>query len=575
MEPDQLFLATLNGRVDDVVVLLENGDEVDRPLYYGSGAIEGKVVTALMVAAQEGHADVVKVLLERKANVDLSRSDDATPLFIASMQGHPEVVELLIAANATLHLDDEAGISPLIIACNNGHEQVVRALLAANAPVEQDDPNGRTPLYYACQAGRAEFVRILLAADASVDQAAASTTPLWVASTQGHAEVVSLLLAASANVNLADGRGVKPLHPACAQGHIEVATMLLDANAEVDTVDRNGFTPLIAASQAGRTEVVAKLLAANAKVNHADREGLTPLIVASQKGRTEVVVKLIAANAEVDHAECNGETPLWLACEFGHAEVVRELLTAGASVNHANKKSVTPLWIASKKGHLEIVQRLSSYGASRTFVYHGMELTAEGVASDNGQIRIKAWLAMTFHWTTSLHHAASCQCQAFVTPAHARGLLRGGADVYAAARSGGPTPHSLAKATETVGGAEEGTPSFLILEAAKPWSRKTHDLFPAPARARAVELMLIGELLSRESRFEAYGPQAVVDAWMTFVVPQAVSRNHVQVLGLKGRADLNGHKGTIGEFNEAKGRYPVTLETGESVLIKTMNLVTI
>ena len=83
------------------------------------------------------------------------------------------------------------------------------------------------------------------------------------------------------------------------------------------------------------------------------------------------------------------------------------------------------------------------------------------------------------------------------------------------------------------------------------------------------------QLLSREERFAAYGPQAVVDAWMTFVVPQAVSRNRVQVVGIKGRPELNGQTGTIGTFNEAKGRFPVHLEGGESVLIKMMNLVAI
>ena len=87
--------------------------------------------------------------------------------------------------------------------------------------------------------------------------------------------------------------------------------------------------------------------------------------------------------------------------------------------------------------------------------------------------------------------------------------------------------------------------------------------------------MLVGELLSREERFAAYGPQAVVDAWMTFVVPQAVSREQVQVVGLKGRPELNGQPGVIGDFDEAKGRYPVSLGNGESVLIKMMNLVAI
>ena len=49
----------------------------------------------------------------------------------------------------------------------------------------------------------------------------------------------------------------------------------------------------------------------------------------------------------------------------------------------------------------------------------------------------------------------------------------------------------------------------------------------------------------------------------------------VQVVGIKGRPELNGQDGTIGEFYGAKGRFPVSLEGGESVLIKMMNLVAI
>ena len=81
--------------------------------------------------------------------------------------------------------------------------------------------------------------------------------------------------------------------------------------------------------------------------------------------------------------------------------------------------------------------------------------------------------------------------------------------------------------------------------------------------------MLIGELLSREERFAAYGPQAVVDAWMGFVVPKALSRHRVQVVGLKGRPELNGHYGKIGEFYEAKGRYPVRFD-GERTSVREL-----
>ena len=126
-----------------------------------------------------------------------------------------------------------------------------------------------------------------------------------------------------------------------------------------------------------------------------------------------------------------------------------------------------------------------------------------------------------------------------------------------------------------MGGATEGTTAHLILESMKFWSPKTHQLHPAPARERAVELMLIGELLSREARFEAYGPRAVVDAWMTFVVPKAVCRSLVMIVGIKARPELNGNVGTIDKFDEAKGRFPVHLTSGEAVLIKTVNLISV
>ena len=42
--------------------------------------------------------------------------------------------------------------------------------------------------------------------------------------------------------------------------------------------------------------------------------------------------------------------------------------------------------------------------------------------------------------------------------------------------------------------------------------------------------------------------------------------------GLTGRADLNGRKGSITAFDAAKGRYAVTFETGEAVLLKPQNL---
>ena len=54
------------------------------------------------------------------------------------------------------------------------------------------------------------------------------------------------------------------------------------------------------------------------------------------------------------------------------------------------------------------------------------------------------------------------------------------------------------------------------------WSRKTHKYFPAPARARAAELMRVGQWLKRlPSDFPI-----PFELWETFVVPQAVGRDY-------------------------------------------------
>ena len=63
--------------------------------------------------------------------------------------------------------------------------------------------------------------------------------------------------------------------------------------------------------------------------------------------------------------------------------------------------------------------------------------------------------------------------------------------------------------------------AFLVLEAAKPWSRKTHKYFPAP-RARAVELLRVGQWFKRlPNDFSIQ-----FEVWETFVMPHMVTRDY-------------------------------------------------
>ena len=72
--------------------------------------------------------------------------------------------------------------------------------------------------------------------------------------------------------------------------------------------------------------------------------------------------------------------------------------------------------------------------------------------------------------------------------------MRDGANIHAQAEVDRPPPLSLAQTMQ-------GTAAALVLRAAK-WSPQNHERFPSASRARAVEVLLTGHRLSRESHVE-------------------------------------------------------------------------
>lgn len=105
--------------------------------------------TPLQIAALEGFTDIVKFLLENKCEVNTRNIDKETPLIDAVENGHVEVVRLLLQHGANPRLGNAKGDEPyeLVPQDDENYEEIRRLLAEAKekqinqpGPIEQPEP---------------------------------------------------------------------------------------------------------------------------------------------------------------------------------------------------------------------------------------------------------------------------------------------------------------------------------------------------------------------------------------------------------------------------------------------------
>jgi uncharacterized protein len=125
--------------------------------------------TPLMVASEEGHVNLARWLLDKRAAINEQSKEGHTALWFASYQEHPAVVRLLVEEKADPSIATKWGSTPLLISSEKGHLEVVHLLTghpSGKATINRRDADGRTALWRACDKGRGEVARVLLEAGA-------------------------------------------------------------------------------------------------------------------------------------------------------------------------------------------------------------------------------------------------------------------------------------------------------------------------------------------------------------------------------------------------------------------------
>ena len=112
-------------------------------------------------AAQHNHKGMVKMFLEKGANINLTTNKNETPLLLSIAKGYSDVAKILIKNGADLELKDDSGFTALHEAVDMDNIELTKTLIENGANVDATDKSFYTPLSVAVDNNNEKMVKIL------------------------------------------------------------------------------------------------------------------------------------------------------------------------------------------------------------------------------------------------------------------------------------------------------------------------------------------------------------------------------------------------------------------------------
>jgi ankyrin repeat protein len=191
------------------------------------------------LAIAVGKADVLRVLIERGADLNVRNASGRLPLHDCFELGHDDFAKMLL----------DAGAQPDVCAASayGMHDLLLRIL--KNDPEKANDlSTGESPLGWSVYGAQPESAKILFEHGAIVDRAPYDAYAWRPAAMVASTAVTPVLLARGANPNWRDEDGNTAMHRAIRSRIVldpaRFIQLLLDAGADPSLRNREGRTPL-------------------------------------------------------------------------------------------------------------------------------------------------------------------------------------------------------------------------------------------------------------------------------------------------------------------------------------------
>ncbi|XP_044598811.1 serine/threonine-protein phosphatase 6 regulatory ankyrin repeat subunit B-like [Cotesia glomerata] len=409
-----LHIAACRNNVECIKILLNNQEFDDVNYLNIPSTDEGN--TALHFATMFGCYDVMKLLLEMKADINIYSFEKMLPIHIAVTKGNEKIVELLLNYgsdpdtlfdnNKTLlsqavefgdfkvveqilkfHPDitNEENIISLknaVQSFNEESQMIVEALLDYGFKIDVNDPDKFELVRISVEKGLTRIVNDFLQAGFDVNQVDSSSllyqscTFLHIAVRNKQCEMIKLLLNNNAITDIEDSFGYTPMSYAIESGELDIIKVMLE---HITLNYESKRELLFSVVKKSNIQIIELILQFVIDVNIADQNGRTALHVidlmhsGSDKSlddrlsRREIVNFLISKGGNVNARTKKNDTVLDYAILYQNPYVLEELLMQNANTNYLNYYGDTPLGLAAIKGNSKIVELL---------IHHNVDVNA-------------------------------------------------------------------------------------------------------------------------------------------------------------------------------------------------------
>lgn len=368
-----LMLAAIEGKAESIRVLLEN--------HADPTVCDDKMRTALHHAAIHGRSGIGQKLLKRDKSILCYKDEDnCSALHLAVHHYHQQFAEMLLDeyyTEADLEnlnaVSTYEGVTPLISAVDGNMGSLVDKLLKRGVDTEVRMKNGYTALLIAVAGVGIEMVRLLLNFDianhANVDAGGGvHPTALHEAADDGNIELVEELIMRGAKVNAQGGAYNTALTAAAFGGFDETVDLLLENGADARIAGGKFSNALSAALYTMPYYPVDKLIAAGADINAKDSHGRTSLHIAAYQSDWEMIEELRAAGGELTIKDKQGRTLLHHAAAGSCASIISECL---------KDEKLRDLYVEDADGWMPLHWACRSYESTdvvETFVEHDIDI---------------------------------------------------------------------------------------------------------------------------------------------------------------------------------------------------------